>query len=257
MRTILLTLTLLAASGCLSKVHLNTQAQKGPSLAEKGVTHIAGELLDTFIEVRVVRVFNGCVSYIRHGDNSEWQLISRHNGLATAISKKGYFLTAAHCVDNDNSISIVPLSGDVYNNSKAARIVWSSVKHDIALIHIDAELETFFDITSDPQMNFSTVVLGGFNGGPSAGHILSTKTMATEGGVIYMIDNTCPSVPGDSGAPLLSVDGQLVGIHQGGQYALRGFSIKRRSRALAIDVNMLKEIIHEDITSRSTRTGKS
>jgi len=48
MRTILLTLTLLAASGCLSKVHLDIQAQKGPSLAEKGVTHIAGELLDTF-----------------------------------------------------------------------------------------------------------------------------------------------------------------------------------------------------------------
>jgi S1-C subfamily serine protease len=99
----------------------------------------------------------------------------------------------------------------------------------------------------------SLVIVGGRRGGCSAGKVLSVKRESTEKDPFLQIEHTSPVVRGDSGGPLTTPEGQLLGITSA--FTTKDMSITYDSTlATSIDAKMLQKAIEEDMAKRSAET---
>ena len=169
-------------------------------------------------------------------------------GSAVPITDDGYFLTAAHNIDGEESLHlIIGLSEDNGRTRAAgvpARMVWTSIagsaaneepesgepmpELDFAIVHADMEsLPSFapFDLAGtvpqeeDPVIGagWPIVHLKSFRNGArlSAGRILSIQWQEARGTLpeFLVLKHDVPFVIGDSGGPLVDRNGDLVGIN--------------------------------------------
>jgi hypothetical protein len=130
---------------------------------------------------------------------------------------------------------------------------WAARLH-LAILHIDAQSAEVFTWTRTDAIAKGTAALAVGSSdvtvlddrhasmGPTcfAGHITSARKLA-RGGVMVLSD--LPARRGDSGGPLLDVDGRLIGIHVG---VWRSLGKHPRAVAFRPDQSWIAHVIKED-----------
>ena len=169
-------------------------------------------------------------------------------GSAVPVSDDGYFLTAAHIVDNAEKLHLVvglsESEGRVQAKGVPARIVWmpkhfsrkgefnpptkANQEMDFAIIHSVAgllpPLVPFTLSGEDPRIDQSVMIVGwpilhfeDFRNGArlAAGKIVSVHRPDATGAAPVFVEvvHDAPLVMGDSGGPLLDRKGNLIGIN--------------------------------------------
>ncbi len=147
-------------------------------------------------------------------------------GSAAAIDRRGYFLTAAHCLTAGPAYLLVPTPEGSFH-TKRARVVWQgrAPAADLAILHIDSPRERVFRWATEidvegpvfgcgPSMQADGA--GGLNiaVGPFAGKLIAVSPAVEHAGLTHQIvDHTAPLHLGDSGGPLTDANGRLIGIN--------------------------------------------
>ncbi len=141
---------------------------------------------------------------------------------AVPITRDGYFLTAAHCV-NMESLTLVAFDAKRKLVSLPARVVWKGEEADLALVHVAMRpLEPFRVADGSVLAAGTRVVIAGWSGAIkntapplAAGRVgrVSGWRREKSGAVWCEVEHDAPLNQGDSGGPLLTLDGGLVGIN--------------------------------------------
>lgn len=154
-------------------------------------------------------------------------------GLAAALDRRGYYLTAAHCVPEDKvSVYVVHPSSQSEKNGGAAfvhqtmEVVWrgdlSRGEPDLAILYHPRPPEAVFAWASEMKPG-EVVFAGGTNYdrreitslglGCIAGQLLGTAEHTSSARPWTQVVSTVPMHPGDSGGPLVTAEGRLLGIN--------------------------------------------
>jgi S1-C subfamily serine protease len=152
------------------------------------------------------------------GPSESWSTCS-----AVCLTIDGYYLTAAHCLD------LVPwtivVSDATRTHFAQAREVWRSETEDVALIHASVRPRAVFDRQATPGVGDAVLVMGAVKG-PAAGSFRSKERSVTDPDVA-MIRHDAMVVGGDSGGPVLTASGELIGVTGRASYFwILGFLIK-------------------------------
>ena len=138
-------------------------------------------------------------------------------GSGIVVSSDGYVVTNFHVIQNADAVKVNLPSGETYD----ARVVGRDRITDLAMLKIDAEgLPTASFGNSDAlEVGDWVVAMGNalaLKGGPTVTlGIVSARgrTITTERGPLYdMIQTDAAINDGNSGGPLLNLDGEIVGI---------------------------------------------
>ena len=131
------------------------------------------------------------------------------SGSGCIIDKTGIILTSSHVVDDGKNIEVTLHNGHIYK----AKVLYSSNK-DIALIQIKTKEELSTVLLGDSgkaKVGQKVLAIGspfGFNGTLTQG-IISRIDYATD-----KIQTDASINPGNSGGPLITTDGEVIGINQ-------------------------------------------
>ena len=139
-------------------------------------------------------------------------------GTGMVVRPDGYIITNFHVIQNTNEIKVNLPNGETYE----ARVVGGDRVTDLAIIKIDAEdLPTVSFGESDSVKVGDWVVAVGnalaLKGGPTVTlGIVSARgrTISTERGTLYDTIQTDAAInDGNSGGPLVNLDGEVIGIN--------------------------------------------
>jgi len=146
---------------------------------------------------------------------------------AVPVTTDGYFLTAAHCADNDD-LTLVTLNHKLHLVKVAARVVWrgNAVKNgpDLAIIKAAVRPPLPFELAGAGALSphvkvaatgWSGIVHDNPMGATAAGRILTVSSLQSDesGAAWRVIGHDVPLNFGDSGGPLVLQDGRLAGIN--------------------------------------------
>jgi S1-C subfamily serine protease len=174
------------------------------------------------------------------------------SGLAVACEADGYMLTTAHALDATNFV-LGWFDGKM--DVKPARVIFkrhSNTHADLALIKVEAQLEHFGVSGEKPRAGDQVFAVVGFRTrtgvaiGFAAGRVLSVEPDPV-GGSLDLIRSDVPLWHGDSGGPLLSCNGRVVGINSGLTFTLRN----HWSDSFYPDNRFIKALITKDRSLRS------
>ncbi len=139
-------------------------------------------------------------------------------GSATPITHDGYFLTADHVLAQAAGHQVFVLYGSgSHRRTAKARIVWRTMKGDLALLH--APIATPAHYTWTPASEWVAAGTPVIHGGVSTGFRTPpgklTSDLPPQGPFTgirpFKID--MPLQPGDSGGPVLDATGRLIGVN--------------------------------------------
>jgi S1-C subfamily serine protease len=176
---------------------------------------------------------------------------------ASALSEDGYYLTAGHCVHRRPVFLIVPTNEGP--RTFMARVVWQPPQDfeycDLAVLKVNpggSELANF-DLAADSDVTVGDAVVTTGANGEAAGHLLRAITNDADPAhglpVFYALIHDAPLTRGDSGGPMTTLDGKLIGV----QVLVRGFYIgPSQAIALRPDSHWLVDIIHADRLAHPT-----
>jgi S1-C subfamily serine protease len=183
-------------------------------------------------------------------------------GTAAAVDHRGYFLTAAHCLEK-GPFWLAFLNGEQMQ-VRPARVVWkgngSKKQSDFALLHVALPLTNVFGWSDGCSPGDKVVAVGGSMEEPRAskpqlktqcmgGRVLRTKAAPKTTPPITLVSHDVPVRPGDSGGPLAATDGRLLGINVvlelGFQYKHLSFE-PDYAMAVRPDPQWLQTIIEQD-----------
>ena len=131
------------------------------------------------------------------------------SGSGCIIDKTGIILTSSHVVDDGKNIEVTLHNGHIYK----AKVLYSS-NNDIALIQIKTKEELSTVLLGDSgkaKVGQKVLAIGspfGFNGTLTQG-IISRIDYAKD-----KIQTDASINPGNSGGPLITTDGEVIGINQ-------------------------------------------
>lgn len=149
-------------------------------------------------------------------------------GSAVAITPDGYFLTAAHCVEELPRFTLIGLTEENKVAEVTGRVVWKGrgddAGPDLAVIHAPFRPAAFLLPTPLERTKPGTPVLtAGFGSkgfptlalGQSGGQIAAAGPIQSRpgDGRWQELFHTAPLAHGDSGGPLLGPDGLLLGVN--------------------------------------------
>ena len=262
-------------------------AMKAESLEDWETVEVDGGSLLEGLEQRVPSMFVNAAPFSGTADGvpAVVPLGARKGGVAVAVpvAEDGYFLTAAHVVRRKSSLIIVLdvswLDGKAKIEAAPARIVWEPTSFwvggpDFAVVHAEISSLAPFKIDAElPQIDAPIVTVGAH---PiiradsarlrfSAGRIVSAKGRRASRSTpaFVAVRHDAPSVPGDSGGPVLNRKGGLIGISSYSRVSIRnwvsGFLNPGRTQfdmrgfysvAFMPDPDWLREVIERDRRSR-------
>jgi serine protease Do len=151
----------------------------------------------------------------------------RSLGSGVIVDKKGFILTNDHVIDQATKIEVA-LDGD--SNHYSARVIGTDKDTDLAVIKIEAD----HDLPIAKLGNSDGVQVGdwvlafgspfGLNSTVTAG-IVSAKDRSMAGGKQFQrfIQTDAAINPGNSGGPLVSLNGEVIGINTAIYTGSRGF----------------------------------
>jgi S1-C subfamily serine protease len=225
-----LLLIVLLLAGCENYVS-STDEERTASFEHYAATTISGQPAEFFLQSRTAVILSGAYALAARTDGTTLTIFFRPTaegdyGHAAAIEADGYFITAAHCVgDTINYL--------VYFDGREARIAVPRVvarqfepakSLDFAILHVDARLPAVFAWSRpgelrpglaafsvgcatphdlDPQHRF-------FEETCLAGEITDLASLVPATGIIV---SDLPIRKGDSGSPLVTTRGRLLGIN--------------------------------------------
>ena len=277
---VLALIAILASFGWLKYSHARRQSLlledepgRSDSFKPYASRQMDGVDIGIFLDSRVALLFdsdhfpptNGFLYAIRTGHALPAGVV-KNMGCAAAIDRRGYFLTAAHCLAEKE----LRLVGREFGTNGAAlrvmspRVVWQGDSRkgepDLAILKVKRPLERAFEMADDVHKNDPVMAVGllmtnttvliqmEFMGGKILDCI---KQKGSDGGSIVISD--VPLRHGDSGGPLLNVDGRLVGIdtqifYPVAHWLLPGGFISRSEHP---DLKRVSEIIEKDFRDHS------
>lgn len=146
-------------------------------------------------------------------------------GSATAVDARGYFLTAAHCVGKD-SVRLVLLRDTRRSAVVPARVVWRGDVDqggpDLALLRTAGPIPFAFEWAPRVMEGQPVLVCGpDYEEGVErsylmdciAGRVTAVGRSARSGEPIEEFRHDAPVHQGDSGGPVVALDGRLIGIN--------------------------------------------
>ncbi len=178
-------------------------------------------------------------------------------GTATPLTKDGYYLTAYHCVEplaNSEKIWVAAKNPADPEKPKcsSAEIIWKSRDADIALLRSGLEVPScfVFSKTGEVLTKGTVVAQCGVRSHCQFGRTREDVSLDQPGEQSVVIRHTARSAPGDSGGPLLDVEGKLLGIVTGA----RVFDRFRLFSGIAVRPNAdaILSLIEKDRAQRET-----
>jgi len=220
---VLLVILCLFCAGC---VHYGTSAERDASFSPYKDAKVGRESLRKYLvdrsavlllADRLDTTFFSTNSF-RIANTNAW------HGTAAAIDRRGYFLTAAHCVKKGQFWLAFLQDGKL--QAEHARIVWrgdvEKQEPDLAILSVSLPIGHAFEWASD-FTNGTPVVDVGMS---LDDHSRVLKTQCMAGKILKISDRSGNSPPhytvishdsplrhGDSGGPLVLSDGRLLGIN--------------------------------------------
>jgi len=188
---ILLLISCFLSGGC---VHYNTSARRDASFLPYAGAKVGQVSLREFLRTRSAVVFEGDqLSFTASGTNSRMGRLTGtvfSIGAAAAIDRRGYFLTAAHCVEKGTFLLLFFDKGQL--QAQPVRVVWrgddSKMQPDLALLQVPFPLQDVFEWT--PTLtNGESIVAVGVNPGPD--RLIASQCMA---GKILRLDTGSEAV---------------------------------------------------------------
>ncbi len=188
-------------------------------------------------------------------------------GSAAAIDRRGYFVTAAHCVeDNPDKLRLTFLN-DGAISVRQARVVYMgnplTDNSDFAIVHVPVILSDVFEWADpfgieDPVMCSGSEQAGdgsqkSFKMVMSGGAIKALENRVDSGNAYEIIRHSAPIYHGNSGGPLVDVQGRLVGVNFSATFSggLMKKPSMKYSSAIRPDVKWVQQIIAKDWESRN------
>ncbi|MFT3773777.1 MAG: Do family serine endopeptidase [Minicystis sp.] len=166
-------------------------------------------------------------------------------GSGVIISKNGYVLTNNHVVEGANDVRVALVD----RRELRARIIGTDPKTDIALLQIqgnDFPVITWGDSGKVRVGQFALAFGDPLGIGPTVTvGIISAKGRGNVGIVDYedFIQTDAAINPGNSGGPLVSVDGELIGINTA--IATSGGGRGNQGIGFAVPSNLAREVIKQ------------
>lgn len=164
---------------------------------------------------------------------------------ATPISDDGFFLTAAHGLGGAGRVCVVFYSAGTRARRGIAEVCWVDEKADLALLKAPFETPAFYEWTPAGHvlLRGTRVRHGGAATGPQSD---SGELMEPVGGSGWNRDlrHSLRLQPGDSGGPLITLSGKLVGINQSvGYIGVMDTQFFAESRAVRPSLRFLRNAI--------------
>ena len=185
--------------------------------------------------------------------NPQQPRVEQASGSGFIVSSDGYILTNAHVVDDARQVTVRLLDRREF----PAKVIGTDPSTDVAVLKINAN-----DLTPAPLGNSDAARVGEWVlavGNPLGDNLTFTVTqgiISAKGRVLNLPNRTNRSIqdfiqtdaainPGNSGGPLVSVQGQVVGINSAiasetGYYSGYGF---------AIPINLARQVMDQIIKS--------
>jgi len=171
--------------------------------AEEPARGISATELQIRLHAVAAQAMPACVA-IRAADPDRW-------GSGVLIDReKGWIATSHHGVKGAQTLRVW-FPADL--EPRVARIVKANASQDVAILSIDPiDLPEAIALPTSPLKTGEWVIAMGYPGGLAAfaepslrlGRVADAKRLVT----------TCRLCPGDSGGPLLTLDGKLAGLHR-------------------------------------------
>ena len=242
-----------------------TQAQRDGSVAAMRRDGAPVEALQGHFRDRAVIVLSGASIYEGSKDDGSQHLtiLGRFAfGTGSLLSADGYVLTAAHCVEEREPCYIIFRHKDRWPFVRARR-VWvgdpNDKTRDVAVLKVDykEKLPALQWADEAELAEGAPAMLAGYREGDdrflltlAAGKVLDANLRQTSGDAppVRALAVDIPARRGDSGGPLLTADGKLIGIMRGWESPLLGLAKKRI--ALRPDPEWVQQIIAQDRAER-------
>src|ERR1041385_81461 len=261
MRTgLLLVVLCLSCAGC---VHHNTSAQRNASFWPYLDAKVADENLWKYLSARsavLIMAERLDTNFLRTNTFSFRTSSTNHwRGMAVPIDRRGYFLTAAHCLGKGRFWLVYAQDDKV--RVEPARIGWRGSGEegelDLAILGVSRSVSQTFEWAAE-FTNGSAVVDLGWNVDSRqlkpqwmAGKVLEVSEAWTKDSLDYtVVTHNSPLRPGDSGGPLALSDGRLLGINVSVdldfQWSHLSFEKFKHSVAHRPDLAWMRKVIDAD-----------
>jgi S1-C subfamily serine protease len=225
--SILLTAAVFFAGGC---THVVTPHERRKSFAPHETAPIGAEPSRSFLLARTAVLIGGAEIIARNSADGKIAHLEAQTsnpgalayGSATVIDRRGYLLTAAHCVARE-PIYVLFGGSDGIARLEKTTVVWQGddrkKEPDLAVLRVSQTIESVFEWSHVFQPKDAGLAAGldydqplNFDMGCVAGKITRINRPSAVPGHedIY---HDAPLHGGDSGGPLTSRDGRLIGIN--------------------------------------------
>lgn len=179
--------------------------------------------------------------------------VGQGGGTGFVISDAGHIVTNHHVIEGGREIAVRLASGRTYT----ALVVGSDPKTDIAVLRIDVEepVESLrFGDSDRARVGDWVIAIGnpfGFGGSVSVGVISGRSRDIREGPYDDYIQTDAAINFGNSGGPLLNVEGEVIGVNTI-LFSPTGGSV---GIGLAVPSAIVEEVVHQLIRFGETRRG--
>ena len=240
-----------------SWVARDSMRRKSEASVRASGERINGRPVDQFFQHHSAILSDGGTPQLSTAKGETRLIMPETEGYGSAVSLgDGYFLTAAHVpVKGRGGIFCLERSGRPV--VRPYRVVWKDKSADLALLHADVDVPAVKWAAESALANGASVFTFGFGGGewkPSQGQILGRRPTG-EADRHFDLKLTAPVVAGDSGGPVVTAEGKLVGIVTRADYRwVQAFGrawMRSGSHTTRPNLEFLKGIIAKDrVTGR-------
>ena len=183
------------------------------------------ERLSVAVAPKVVQIATQGLKITGNGEGQPAGVLVTEHGRGSGffVSSDGYVLTNAHVVSSATRITVLVESSDTSANGDAtreyaARVAGTDDDNDLALLKIDAESLPFFDLASGRNPRQGQLVLAygnpmGLSQSATLGLVSAVERQLNPDDPRVYIQTDAPLNPGNSGGPLVDLDGHLLGVN--------------------------------------------
>ena len=190
-----------------------TQVTSAPVVVASGSNNMA----DSLILSVATRLANSVVTVL--STLGETDVAGRSVGTGVVLTSNGEILTNAHVVEGATSV-VVRFAGET--EPRVAKILATDIGNDLALIKVEATglVAATFAKPGSVKIGDAVIAIGyalALDGGPTvtSGIVSAMKrTIETESGALNSLIQTDAAISsGNSGGPLVNLNGEVVGIN--------------------------------------------
>ena len=174
------------------------------------------ERVSAAVAPKVVQILTQSTKVAGSGDEQpNGVLISeRGRGSGFFVSNDGYVLTNAHVVANAARIRVLTQDAKEY----VATVAGLDADNDLALLKVDAKDSAYFDLTPNPATRQGQLVLAygspmGLAQSASLGLVSAVERQLSADDPRAYIQTDASMNPGNSGGPLVDLEGHLLGVN--------------------------------------------